>query len=1307
MAIQRVCPACGAALLGDALEGLCPSCLLRLAVVSFSTAPATSTAKSIVEPVASPARYFGDYELGAEIARGGMGVVFRARQVSLDRPVAVKMILAGQLASPAQVTRFYTEAASAAKLEHPNIVPIYEVGTHEGQHFYSMKLVEGGSLAEWMATRRPPSGERLHPAAKLKEAKRFRTDRQVEFAKILVKTARAVHYAHQHGVLHRDLKPTNILLDAEIEPYVTDFGLAKVAEDQGDLTHSRAVLGTPAYMAPEQAVGSGGAWRTAGDIYSLGAILYEVLAGRPPFIGATPFEILRQVIESEPPPLSEVREELDKDLATICFKCLSKNPDARYRSSEALAEDLERWIAGEPVQARPVKWSERLWRQCKRQPILVSLWGTVVVLAIVLLVEAVAASSRIAREARRARAAETRATERLWQSLLDQARAERRSGREGQRFRSLDAVRQAAAIRLGLTGVADRAAAELELRNEAIAALALPDVRFTPAFASRGGSTVAFDSEVTVYAQTQSGGPIRIVGLRENREVALLPATGSDPARLYGFSADRRFFAVKYANGEACVWDLVGTNIILRVPRSDGCAFCGKENGFLVCNDQLNAALFFLESGRESKKWSLTHRLSPTRFNPAGDRFAGLVESRRALQVYNVETDQPPETLDNGDEIASFAWSPDGGQIAAGYDNGAIVLWNTRDGTSSKLVEAHEDRIDRVGFSRSGDLLVSCAWDRAFRLWDLSTRRQLLAADLVTPQMVFAPGDRLIAYAIRAGQVGFIELTIDREFWRLQGQPGGQRGSWSLDLSPDGRLLAASNTDGVRLWELTTGQTLRFLPIGNCRSAIFSPDGRCLITTGERGLAVWNMQITRRGNVDQLHLDLPRFIGSGQPFAYSSLCGDGRQIATALADGTTTIVYDLASGRDLFHFASPRPAIAVALSPNGRWLATGTWGAGSSVRVWDTTTQHLVHELPMPNSANVFFSPDNRHLLTASEAYRMWETGSWRELYHVVEPENHQIPGEAAFSPDSQLLAIVVHGREVRLVDADTGRRLADLAPPEHRLLSGIRFSRDGTKLAALEWDQQVQDWNLRWIRDELARLRLDWTAPAYSAATNEMADKLPLVADMSAFTPEQLLQTIPQRDPAAADELLDLTDAYNSPLDQTWCTTSLDENSLAALPKGQVILGEVRFDIRGLIQLRGRSAPALSHTYPDSASIALDAKFHRLHFLHGAQNAVRDGTEVGYYVVHFEDGAAEKLPLIYGQNTRDWWSKADEPGPLPAPAHVAWQGFNAEASRFGTTIRLFLWTWTNNRPEARATRLEFVANHALCAPFLVAVTRE
>src|SRR5438309_1600496 len=361
--VFRICRKCGAKIFSDAPRGLCTACVLETALgilpdvpvpgvgdsgnvdeLSRENARATSDLK---EPVraATMLGELGDYELLEEIGRGGQGVVFRARQKNLNRIVALKVISLGQWANKAHLKRFRLEAEAAARLEHPGIVPIHEVGEGDGSCYFSMKFIEGGQLDE-VVKQSPMSVRRA--------------------AELIAKVARTVSYAHEHGILHRDIKPGNILLDAKGEPHLTDFGLARLVESESSVTQTLDVLGTPSYMAPEQAVGNNAAVSSATDVYGLGAVLYQLLTGHPPFAGGTTYETIKLLEDTEPRPPRLLNPKVDRDISTICLKCLEKDPKRRYSSALALVEDLEHWLNHEPIQARHTgifgrgkKWVQR------------------------------------------------------------------------------------------------------------------------------------------------------------------------------------------------------------------------------------------------------------------------------------------------------------------------------------------------------------------------------------------------------------------------------------------------------------------------------------------------------------------------------------------------------------------------------------------------------------------------------------------------------------------------------------------------------------------------------------------------------------------------------------------------------------------------------------------------------------------------------------------------------------------------------------------------------------------------------------
>ena len=343
--VSRVCGNCGEKILGDEPKGLCPACVLETGL-----GPLADDAVAGIGDAGHPAGVpidFGDYELLEELGRGGQGVVYRAHQKSLNRTVALKIIGFGQWATQAHLKRFRREAESAASLDHPCIVPIYEVGEREGSCYFSMKFIDGGQLDE--VTKREPISIR-------------------DGAELISKLARTVHYAHEHGILHRDIKPGNILIDAPGEPHLTDFGLARLLETKSTVTHTKDVLGTPSYMAPEQARGQNEQLTRATDVYGLGAVFYQLLTGHPPFAGGTTYETVRLVLETEPRQPRLWNRKIDRDLATICLKCLEKDPKHRYSSALALAEDLEHWLKHEPIRARHTGIFTRGKKWLRRNP---------------------------------------------------------------------------------------------------------------------------------------------------------------------------------------------------------------------------------------------------------------------------------------------------------------------------------------------------------------------------------------------------------------------------------------------------------------------------------------------------------------------------------------------------------------------------------------------------------------------------------------------------------------------------------------------------------------------------------------------------------------------------------------------------------------------------------------------------------------------------------------------------------------------------------------------------------------------------
>jgi len=430
MANETTCLKCGALLTGDARGGFCPKCLFAQAAADDLNDSSTSQLdasnaraaeeSSPTDDASASSRFprtFADYELLEEIARGGMGIVYRARQVSLDRLVAVKMLLFGPLSSPEFVKRFRAEASAAASLLHPNIVAIHEVGVHQGQQYFAMDYVQGQSLAKLLANGPLPARR----------------------AALYLKTiAEAIHYAHERGILHRDLKPSNVLIDANDQPRVTDFGLARRLEGDSELTVTGQVLGSPNYMPPEQAGGRRGKVSRRSDVYSLGAMLYHVLTGRPPFVGEGLTDTLEQVLNSEPISPRLLNPSVPRDLETICLKCLEKEPDKRYGTAQALADELDRFLNNEPVHARAVTLAERAWRCCRRKPALASSLFVILILFLIVIIGSPIAIYRINQTLTRAEAGELAARRNQYASDMHLAHQAINEGDLSRALRLLD-----------------------------------------------------------------------------------------------------------------------------------------------------------------------------------------------------------------------------------------------------------------------------------------------------------------------------------------------------------------------------------------------------------------------------------------------------------------------------------------------------------------------------------------------------------------------------------------------------------------------------------------------------------------------------------------------------------------------------------------------------------------------------------------------------------------------------------------------------------------------------------------------------
>jgi WD40 repeat protein/tRNA A-37 threonylcarbamoyl transferase component Bud32 len=987
----------------------------------------------------------GRFQLRRELGQGGFGMVFLAHDPLLKREVALKVPRADALVTPELRERFHREARAASALDHPNLVPVYEVGEVGPVCFIVTAYCPGTTLAAWLKQRADP--------VPFDEA-----------ARLTATLAEAVHHAHRHGVCHRDLKPANILLKTEargadpdppldrplsaLVPIVADFGLARLEGDASQ-TQTGEVLGTPDYMAPEQAGGRNRLVGPAADVYALGAILYELVTGRPPFRGETKLETLMLVQSAEPVSLARLRPRVPRDLETICLKCLEKEPARRYASAEALAGDLRRFLERKPILARPAGRAEHLWRWCRRSPALATASGLAagaLVAAAVLLVLFLLQQANALRESERHRLLAERQAASL---ALDQGI---RLGERGQTDQSM--LWLARSLELAPAGAQDLSHVSRlnlggwygQLRHRLRQASAQPTEVWSLAFHPDGQRFVTGGDDGTVqFWDAETGTPIGV------------PQRHGDIVAAVAFSPDGRLLVTASWDRTAQLWNAITGERVgppLSHPDCVRAAAFSPDGRTVVtgCRDA-KARLWDVATGKPRGE-PLQHsgQVYAVAFRPPDGREVLTGGGRHVLRWDVATGKRLGQPLDHPGGILALAVSPDGETVVTGCRDYKARRWRVATGALVGLPLVHEGQVCAVALSPDGRIILTGASDQSARLWDLATG-ELLGTPLrhagVVQAVAFRSDGRMIGTGDTNNALRLWEVMSQKSADPAVSPPGDVR---VVALSPDGRILAIGTDAGrVDCWETRTGRLIALGAAGTVLAIAISPDGKTVLTGHKPFAQLWDVATRGKRGEPMPHR------GEVWAVAFSP---DGRTILTGSEDGEVW-VRSAATGRPLVEQPlrhDARVTMAV-FSPDSRTVLTGS--ADGTARLWEVATGRTVGECMRHDNEvlAVAFSPDGRRVVTGSldQTARLWDAATGRPLGPPL--AHGGVVHTVALGLDNRTALTGGRNGTARLWDAVTGRALGPPLRHQNAILT-VALSPDGRTALTGSYDQSARLWD-------------------------------------------------------------------------------------------------------------------------------------------------------------------------------------------------------------------------------------------------------
>ena len=1026
----QVCQTCGTTQVTVSDEGMCPACMLRTAL-----ADSLEVTSFPIAPAALP-RPFGPYVLVEEIARGGMGVVYKARQVTLGRTIALKVLLGGAFSSESLLRRFQVEAEAAAALQHPGIVAIHEFGEYDNQPYYTMDYVEGGNLTD-MAKGQPIAPDRA--------------------ARYLKAIAEAVSFAHQQGILHRDLKPSNVLIDPNDRPRVADFGLAKRLGDDSDLTLSGQMLGSPNYVSPEQAAGRQESVGVRSDVYSLGGLLYFLLTGRPPFLASSVRETLRLLHETDPVAPRTLNPDVPPDLNTMCLKCLEKDPARRYDSAQGLADELGRFLKGEPIHARPISSAERGLRWCRRHPAIASLAATVVAALTATSMIFYSTAQRVERARELERAARVQAEENLYAANMQVL------SRTTSVVGGVDP--QATRISLSVTRpkLGERDLRAFEWRY--FWRLAQPNALATLKGHGHVVDSAFFSPDGGRLVSHSRDGVLKIWDAATMREVQSLDGVFVPG----GFTANGTQFI--FSRPDNSLWRLdLGTREVTQIRGKSGRLIAALADGRHVIEfgpDYLPLLRDIDEPVTREKFPEILPEVCAV-VSADGRRAAVASPPGRpypSILVFDLATHRQISAFVDPRPVIALALSPDGSQlVAAGFD-GVLKVWDVEHGVQERELKAFLDPVWGMAYSPDGKSFGAAGNNRFVRVWRTDSWKVgefLKGHESTVLCVAFSfDGQRLIS----GGEDSLVIIWAANSQSSPTEMPQLLRGPEWIDrtpgiaFSPDSRLFAGTAADGtVKVWRTDTIETVATFPM-EARTVAFSPDGKSLLGEGFDGIV--NRWALDGQNPEQTFR--PKAIFANWQVA--PLSSQERVALVADQPETRAIcrTCEISSTRDGINAGAMLTTPTIAMSPNGKTMYVGL--PQGSVEIWDVASRQirmtiLAHKLPVTALAT---SPDGRYFASGSldNSTMLWdaETGRCLSIFYI-----HNRPVWAlAFSADSKTLAAGSCDKEIILCSVTLRQHVASIPlyvgvpkgyEQEVRML---RFSPDGNILAAVLGDGTVR----------------------------------------------------------------------------------------------------------------------------------------------------------------------------------------------------------------------------------------------------------